>query len=49
VLFPEHQAHLHALPRLSVNGLYQSIRHFDVLLSGAAFALFNRGRRLNVA
>jgi peptidoglycan/xylan/chitin deacetylase (PgdA/CDA1 family) len=49
VLFPEHQAHLHALPRLSVNGLYQSIGDFDVLLSGAAFWLFNRGRKLNVA
>jgi peptidoglycan/xylan/chitin deacetylase (PgdA/CDA1 family) len=49
VLFPEHAGHLHALPRLSVNGLYQDIRDFDVLLSGAAFALFNRGRRLNVA
>lgn len=49
VLFPEHGAHPHALPRLSVNGLYQNIGDFDVLLSGAAFALFNRGRRLNVA
>ncbi len=49
VLFPEHAGHLHALPRLSVNGLHQNLRAFDVLLSGAAFALFNRGRRLNVA
>ncbi|MGL4241712.1 MAG: polysaccharide deacetylase family protein [Beijerinckiaceae bacterium] len=49
VLFAEHAAHLHALPRLSVNGLYQNIRDFDVLLSGAAFALFNRGRKVNVA
>jgi peptidoglycan/xylan/chitin deacetylase (PgdA/CDA1 family) len=49
VLFTDHASHLHALPRLSVNGLYQSVRDFDVLLSGAAFALFNRGRRLNVA
>jgi peptidoglycan/xylan/chitin deacetylase (PgdA/CDA1 family) len=49
VLFPEHAAHLHALPRVSVNGLYQSIAEFDVLLSGAAFALFNRGHRLNVS
>ena len=48
VIFPEHRAHLHALPRLSVNGLYQSIADFDVLLSGAAFWLFNKGRRLNV-
>jgi peptidoglycan/xylan/chitin deacetylase (PgdA/CDA1 family) len=49
VIFPEHGAHLHALPRLSVNGLYQSIADFDVLLSGAAFWLFNQGRKLNVA
>jgi peptidoglycan/xylan/chitin deacetylase (PgdA/CDA1 family) len=49
VLFPEHAAHLHALPRLSVNGLHQNLRAFDVLLSGAAFALYNRGRRVNVA
>jgi peptidoglycan/xylan/chitin deacetylase (PgdA/CDA1 family) len=47
VVFPEHAAHPHALPRLSVNGLYQNLRDFDVLLSGAAFALFNRGRRVN--
>jgi peptidoglycan/xylan/chitin deacetylase (PgdA/CDA1 family) len=49
VLFADHSAHLHALPRLSVNGLYQSISDFDVLLSGAAFWLYNRGRKLNVA
>jgi peptidoglycan/xylan/chitin deacetylase (PgdA/CDA1 family) len=48
VIFPEHNAHLHALPRLSVNGLYQSVSAFDVLLSGSAFWLFNRGRKLNV-
>jgi peptidoglycan/xylan/chitin deacetylase (PgdA/CDA1 family) len=49
VLYPEHSDHLHALPRLSVNGLHQSLAEFDALLSGAAFHLFNRGRRLNVA
>lgn len=48
VLFPEHAAHPWALPRLSVNGLHQSIREFEALLSGAAFHLFNRGRRINV-
>ena len=42
-------AHLAALPRVSVNGLWQDLRHLEVLLSGAAFALWNRGRRLNVA
>lgn len=49
MIFPEHRAHLTALPRLSVNGNHQTLRSFDVLLSGAAFALWNRGRRLNVA
>jgi peptidoglycan/xylan/chitin deacetylase (PgdA/CDA1 family) len=48
VLFPEHAAHADALPRVSINGLYQSIPDVDVLLSGTAFALFNRGRRINV-
>jgi peptidoglycan/xylan/chitin deacetylase (PgdA/CDA1 family) len=48
VIFPEHSAHLHALPRLSVNGLHQSVSALDVLLSGSAFWLFNRGRKLNV-
>jgi peptidoglycan/xylan/chitin deacetylase (PgdA/CDA1 family) len=48
VLFPVHAAHPTALPRLSVNGLHQSRAALDVLLSGTAFALANRGRRLNV-
>jgi peptidoglycan/xylan/chitin deacetylase (PgdA/CDA1 family) len=49
VLHPEHAAHLLALPRLSVNGLHQSLPAFETLLSGVPFWLFNRGRRLNVA
>jgi peptidoglycan/xylan/chitin deacetylase (PgdA/CDA1 family) len=49
VLFPEHGAHLHALPRLSVNGKYQTLDAFDVLLSGAAFAVMNYGRRVAAA
>lgn len=49
MIFPEHRDHLHALPRLSVNGLWQDAAFIDVLLSGAPFALWNRGRRLNVA
>jgi peptidoglycan/xylan/chitin deacetylase (PgdA/CDA1 family) len=48
VVFADHAAHVHALPRLSVNGLYQSIADFDVLLSGAAFWLFNKARKLNI-
>ncbi len=46
VLFAEHAQHLHALPRLSVNGRHQSLEALDILLSGAPFALLNRGRRV---
>jgi peptidoglycan/xylan/chitin deacetylase (PgdA/CDA1 family) len=49
MIFPEHAAHLTALPRLSVNGRYQSLDMLDILLSGAPFALWNRGRRVNAA
>ena len=49
MLFPEHAGHLHALPRISLNGLWQDLGYLDVLLSGAPFRLWNRGRRLNVA
>ena len=46
MLFCEHRDHLHALPRLSVNGRYQTLAALDILLSGAPFALLNRGRRV---
>jgi peptidoglycan/xylan/chitin deacetylase (PgdA/CDA1 family) len=49
MLFPEHRDHLHALPRLSVNGRHQCLSALDVLLSGAPFALLNRGRRVMAA
>jgi peptidoglycan/xylan/chitin deacetylase (PgdA/CDA1 family) len=48
MIFPEHAAHPCALPRLSVNGLWQDAKNFDALLSGAPFAMWNRGRRLNI-
>jgi peptidoglycan/xylan/chitin deacetylase (PgdA/CDA1 family) len=48
MLFAEHAGHLTALPRVSVNGLWQSTAALEVLLSGAPFALWNRGRRVNV-
>jgi peptidoglycan/xylan/chitin deacetylase (PgdA/CDA1 family) len=49
MIFAEHRDHLHALPRLSVNGRYQSLEAIDVLLSGAPFALMNRGRKVLAA
>jgi hypothetical protein len=49
MVFAEHAAHATALPRLSVNGRYQSLDMLDILLSGAPFALWNRGRRVNAA
>jgi peptidoglycan/xylan/chitin deacetylase (PgdA/CDA1 family) len=49
MVFADHAAHLMALPRLSVNGNWQDRRHLELLLSGVPFALWNRGRKLNVA
>lgn len=49
VIFPDHRDHLTALPRVSLNGRFQSLRYLDVLLSGAPFAFFNRFRRVNAA
>ncbi len=48
MIFAEHADHMMALPRLSVNGLWQNDDYFEALLSGAPFALWNRGRKLNV-
>jgi peptidoglycan/xylan/chitin deacetylase (PgdA/CDA1 family) len=48
MLFPQHAEHTLALPRVSLNGLWQDRRSLDVLLTGAPFWLWNRGRRLNV-
>lgn len=47
VLFAEHGGHMTALPRMSMNGSFQRLRYFDVLLSGAPTALFNRFRRID--
>jgi peptidoglycan/xylan/chitin deacetylase (PgdA/CDA1 family) len=48
-VFPIHADHLHALPRVSVNGLFQSEAALRGLLSGVPFLAFNRGRRLDVS
>lgn len=49
VLYGVHADHLHALPRLSVNGLFQDARALESLVSGAPTTLLNFGRRVNVA
>jgi peptidoglycan/xylan/chitin deacetylase (PgdA/CDA1 family) len=49
MLFLEHAGHLTALPRVSINGLWQSAAALDILLSGAPFLLWNRGRRVDAA
>lgn len=49
MLFPEHRDHLFALPRISLNGDFQSTHFLDLFLSGAPFALSNKFQRLNVA
>lgn len=49
VLYPEHGHHLTALPRVSLNGDYQSLRYLDLFLTGAPFALFNRFRKVDAA
>jgi peptidoglycan/xylan/chitin deacetylase (PgdA/CDA1 family) len=49
MLFPAHRRHLNALPRVSLNGDYQSLTYTALYLSGAPFALWNRFRAVNAA
>ena len=49
VLFPEHRNLLVSLPRISLNGEHQQLRHVRVLLAGAATALWNGFRRVDAA
>lgn len=46
VLREEHIDHLHALPRLSLNGRFQNLAHLRTMLRGLTTPLANGGRRL---
>lgn len=46
LLFNGHVQRTAALPRLSLNGNYQSIGQLDILMSGAAFYFYNGLRRI---
>jgi peptidoglycan/xylan/chitin deacetylase (PgdA/CDA1 family) len=48
VLFPEHKDHTSALPRVSLNGHYQTKKYAELFVSGLPFAINNRFRKLNV-
>jgi peptidoglycan/xylan/chitin deacetylase (PgdA/CDA1 family) len=49
VLHREHLQHLTALPRISINGLFQTLPYTSALLSGLPTLAQNRFRKLNVA
>jgi peptidoglycan/xylan/chitin deacetylase (PgdA/CDA1 family) len=49
VLFPAHKRYLTALPRVSLNGDYQSLTYTELYLSGAPFALANRFQQVSAA
>jgi peptidoglycan/xylan/chitin deacetylase (PgdA/CDA1 family) len=47
-LFSDHASHLTALPRVSINGLFQSRTALRALFSGAPFLLWNCGRMAKI-
>lgn len=49
MIFAENAEHLAALPRISLNGNYQTTRFLSVLTSGAATAMWNGFRRVDAA
>jgi hypothetical protein len=49
MLFPAHRRYPTALPRVSLNGEYQSLTYTALYLSGAPFALVNRFQQVSAA
>ena len=49
MIFPDHIDHLTALPRISINGLYQKMRYFAPLTTGLPTRLGNGLKRVSVA
>ena len=49
LIYAEHSTHTSALPRVSLNGDFQSTKYLSVLLSGAPFLFWNKGRRVLAA
>ena len=47
LVFSGHKDHMMALPRVSLNGGFQKSRYVDVMLSGAAFAIWNKFKRIS--
>ncbi len=47
-VWPEHAAHLTALPRVSLNGFHQNLTALKAMFSGLPFRAMNRGGRLDV-
>lgn len=45
LLRADHKAHLHALPRISINGHYQRVHYVKTMLSGITVPVANRGKR----
>jgi peptidoglycan/xylan/chitin deacetylase (PgdA/CDA1 family) len=46
MIFPQHEAQRMKLPRLSINGNWQSLDMVEILLSGAPFALWNLAKKV---
>jgi peptidoglycan/xylan/chitin deacetylase (PgdA/CDA1 family) len=46
MIFEDHRGRRCGLPRLSINGNWQTLDSLEILVSGAPFALWNLGRRV---